>query len=139
MCSFRQVRRRFVLREQTLKLVAAGLTAALVASCASPAPVAPVVPVVHVTPAKTTGGDWLRTGPAHREPAPVDKPDTEGRWSAGDTVEVEWHGVWYAAKVLEVESEGQYRIHYEGYGKEWDEVVDDTRIREAEEEEDETP
>jgi hypothetical protein len=137
--SFRQVCRRFVLRGQALKPIAAALTVALVASCASPAPLSPVAPVVHVTPAKTTGGDWLRTGPAAKEIEPVDKPDAEGRWSAGDTVEVEWHGVWYAASVLEVESEGRYRIHYEGYGREWDEVVDEARIREAETEDDETP
>lgn len=45
-----------------------------------------------------------------------------------ERVEVEWEGQWYAATILEVRG-AKYRIHYEGYGTEWDEWVDDSRLR----------
>ncbi|HKC62836.1 MAG TPA: caspase family protein [Pyrinomonadaceae bacterium] len=45
-----------------------------------------------------------------------------------ERVEVEWEGQWYAATILEVRGE-KYRIHYLGYGSEWDEWVDDSRLR----------
>ena len=43
-------------------------------------------------------------------------------------VEVEWEGQWYPATILEVRG-AKYRIHYLGYGSEWDEWVDDSRLR----------
>ncbi|HZX32271.1 MAG TPA: caspase family protein [Rhodocyclaceae bacterium] len=47
----------------------------------------------------------------------------------GDAVDVEWHGSWYPGSVLEVKSQGRYRIHYDGYDSSWDEVVGPDRIR----------
>ena len=52
----------------------------------------------------------------------------KGPWSAGDAVEVSWHGTWYQAKVIEV-NHGWYRIHYVGYDASSDEIVDDSRVR----------
>jgi hypothetical protein len=46
----------------------------------------------------------------------------------GDKVQVSWSGGWYNAKVLEV-GEGNYRVHYEGWGSEWDEWVIPSRMR----------
>lgn len=50
-------------------------------------------------------------------------------FAAGDDVEVEWNGSWYSASVIEVKSQGKYKIHYEGYGSNWDETVGPSRIR----------
>jgi hypothetical protein len=45
-----------------------------------------------------------------------------------DSVSIEWHGSWFPGSVLERRNQ-EYRIHYSGYGPEWDEWVDTTRIR----------
>lgn len=47
--------------------------------------------------------------------------------AAGESVFVEWKGSWWPAKVLKV-SKGGYRIHYDGYGPEWDEDVPPSRL-----------
>jgi hypothetical protein len=49
-------------------------------------------------------------------------------YPAGASVEVNWEGKWYAAKVLKVER-GVHLIHYVGYDDGWDEWVSDKRIR----------
>lgn len=49
-----------------------------------------------------------------------------------ERVEVEWEGKWYPATILEVRG-SKYRIHYLGYGSEWDEWVDDSRLRSTKE------
>lgn len=46
----------------------------------------------------------------------------------GDFVDVESKGKWYKGKVL-ITKEGQYYIHYEGYGSSYDEIVNNDRIR----------
>lgn len=68
-------------------------------------------------------------------PAPVQKSspaagETAGNvtFRRGDTVEVEWQGSWYPAEILNLLN-GQYRIHYVGYGSNWDETVGPERIR----------
>ena len=48
--------------------------------------------------------------------------------SAGQRVEIEWQGDWYQADVLEIDGE-RYRIHYLGYGANWDEWVTASRLR----------
>lgn len=62
-------------------------------------------------------------------PAPI--APRAAAFAPGDAVEVEWHGDWWPARVLDVVSRvpAQWRIHYEGYGDEWDEDVDPERIR----------
>ncbi|HYJ45301.1 MAG TPA: caspase family protein, partial [Pyrinomonadaceae bacterium] len=47
---------------------------------------------------------------------------------ASERLEVEWQGEWYPAAILEVRGT-RYRIHYLGYGSEWDEWVDRARLR----------
>ncbi|MDD5175859.1 MAG: caspase family protein [Sterolibacterium sp.] len=47
---------------------------------------------------------------------------------AGDPVDVEWKGSWWPASVLEIRKD-KYKIHYDGYGNEWDEFVGRSRIR----------
>ena len=51
-------------------------------------------------------------------------------WKPGDRVEVQWKGDWYQASVIEVKG-NQYKIHYDGYDRSWDEWVDNSRIRAA--------
>jgi hypothetical protein len=47
----------------------------------------------------------------------------------GDHVRVEWHGAIYPAMVTAIVGQERYRIHYEGYGTEWDEIVGLSRIQ----------
>ena len=49
-------------------------------------------------------------------------------YTAGDQVEVLWKGTWYKATVLSTKG-GATCIHYDGYGKNWDECVGKERIR----------
>jgi hypothetical protein len=49
-------------------------------------------------------------------------------YRVGANVEVNWHGKWYAAKILEAR-EGRHLVHYAGYDDSWDEWVPDNRIR----------
>ena len=49
-------------------------------------------------------------------------------WNAGDRVQVQWKGAWYPATILEVSGNG-YRVHYDGYGANWDEVVAPYRVK----------
>ena len=50
-------------------------------------------------------------------------------YQPGQSVQVEWRGSWYAATIVAVLDGGQYHIHYDGWGDEWDEAVDALRIR----------
>ena len=47
----------------------------------------------------------------------------------GERVKVEWHGHYYNAVVVGVVGPERYRVHYEGYGNEWDENVGRKRIQ----------
>ena len=47
--------------------------------------------------------------------------------------EVEWHGTWYPAQVLE-EKDGKFYIKYDGYGDNWNEWVGKERIKISKEE-----
>jgi hypothetical protein len=53
----------------------------------------------------------------------------KGSFAVDDNVDVEWHGTWYAASVMEVKGQGKYKIHYQGYDNSWDETVGPARIR----------
>lgn len=47
----------------------------------------------------------------------------------GERVKVEFHGHYYPAIIVGIVGPERYRIHYEGYGNEWDENVGRERIR----------
>lgn len=49
-------------------------------------------------------------------------------FNVGDSVQVKWKGSWYPAKILK-EQNGQFFIHYDGYGSNWDEWVGLGRIK----------
>jgi hypothetical protein len=82
-----------------------------------------VAPATSATPAPT--------GSATPRARPIEdaRPTAQGR-PVGSKIEVEWHGRYYAATVLGTTPEGKTRIHYDGYGDEWDEDVGEERIRE---------
>jgi len=50
-------------------------------------------------------------------------------YRVGDQVRVEWSGRFYNAQIIEVVGKERYRVHYEGYGPEWDENVGLARIQ----------
>jgi hypothetical protein len=47
----------------------------------------------------------------------------------GDKVDVQWQGDWWKASVIGVNAGPTYKVHYEGWGNEWDESVPPARIR----------
>src|ERR1700712_4919210 len=49
-------------------------------------------------------------------------------FDVGTPVEVLWGGTWYKAKVIGLEG-GKWKISYDGYGSNWDQVVGADRIR----------
>ncbi len=51
-----------------------------------------------------------------------------GSLEAGALVQIEWHGGWYPGKVLRKEGP-RHLVTYDGYGKEWDEWVELSRLR----------
>lgn len=61
-------------------------------------------------------------------PNPSGSAGAPSVFAAGDRVRVRWRGSTYAATVLALEGPGKLRVHYEGYGPEWDEVVSDDRV-----------
>lgn len=100
-----------------LRAVAVGFASLLGLGCARAVPV--VAPtVVYVG---SVSGEGLETTSA--------AADSVGSWNARDEVEVEWHGSWWPAVVLERRGI-RWLVHYDGYTSEWDEVVTGDRIRE---------
>lgn len=71
------------------------------------------------------GPERLRAAAAAAPAKPV-APLTTAR--VGQRIEVEWHGSWWAAEVVAVKN-GFYKIHYSGWGGEWDEWVELARMR----------
>lgn len=51
------------------------------------------------------------------------------RFKYGDTVKVDWHGHIYDAVIIGVVGPERYRVHYKGYGNEWDENIGRDRIK----------
>lgn len=56
------------------------------------------------------------------------QPIARGQWRVGDPIEVEWGGTWWPATVLDLNG-ADVKIHYDGYGANWDEWVPPSRIR----------
>lgn len=50
-------------------------------------------------------------------------------YKIGDRVRVEWHGQLYPSVIVGIVGQERYRVHYEGYGPEWDETVGLARIQ----------
>lgn len=50
-------------------------------------------------------------------------------YKIGDRVRVEWHGTMYPAVIVGIVGQERYRIHFDGYGDEWDDTVGLNRIQ----------
>jgi hypothetical protein len=50
-------------------------------------------------------------------------------YKIGDRVRVEWHNTMYPAVIVGIVGQERYRIHFEGYGDEWDDTVGLNRIQ----------
>lgn len=50
-------------------------------------------------------------------------------YKVGDRVRVEWHGTLYPAVIIAIVGQERYRVHFEGYGNEWDDTVGLARIQ----------
>lgn len=62
------------------------------------------------------------------EPAKASAKPAAAGWKSGDKCDVEWNGSWWQGQILEVKG-SKYKIHYVGWGANWDEVVDAKRLR----------
>lgn len=82
-----------------------------------PPPAAPTPPTPPATPPAPALGN-----------GPVVTPGTS--LAPGVAVQIEWGTSWYHGTVLGVVAPGgAVRVHYAGYGPEWDETVDRARLR----------
>ena len=52
----------------------------------------------------------------------------EASYSAGDKVDVNWNGAWWKGEVLATDG-AKFKIHYVGWGANWDESVPAARLR----------
>ncbi|MCC6524077.1 MAG: hypothetical protein IT373_15560 [Polyangiaceae bacterium] len=52
-------------------------------------------------------------------------------YKTGERVRVDWHGYTYGAVIVGVLGPERYRVHYDGYGNEWDENIGRERIQPA--------
>jgi hypothetical protein len=50
-------------------------------------------------------------------------------YKMGERVRVEWHGRIYGAQITGIVGQEKYRVTYDGYGHEWDEIVGLSRIQ----------
>jgi hypothetical protein len=50
-------------------------------------------------------------------------------YKQGEHVRVEWHGQLYTATITGIVGQEKYRVSYDGYGHEWDEIVGLARIQ----------
>jgi hypothetical protein len=104
-----------------LRAVAVGVASLLAVACARPGARSVLAPTDVVV--EGVSGDLA--------PAAVDvAPDRVGSWKPREEVEVEWHGSWWPAVVLEKRGGERWLVRYEGYDEDWDEVVGSDRIRE---------
>lgn len=77
---------------------------------------------------KALGEGLKEAGKTLEESGSAPTGNTGGAFSTGEKVQVEWHGAWYPATVLEVGS-NKWKIHYDGYDNSWDEWVEPNRIK----------
>jgi hypothetical protein len=95
-----------------------------------------VIPATRIRASLSTAPSPASTGPqpARRRPptsasgSASAAPLPPSVYKLGDRVRVEWHGSTYTASVITVLGDDRYRVHYEGYGSEWDEDIPLSRI-----------
>lgn len=109
-------------------LVIAALSMAVGIGCKGKTDEAPTQPSAVAAPPPTAV-------PAAAAPAPqptasvvvAAKPEAE-QFAVGNKITIEWKGKGWPGVITEVVAKDRYRIHYDGYGKEWDEIIGPKRI-----------
>jgi hypothetical protein len=70
-------------------------------------------------------------GQSHAFLLPPPAPPGGAHYAAGERVAVEWGGRWWPAVVVQPIGATEWRVHFEGWGQNWDTVVGPSRIRQA--------
>jgi hypothetical protein len=73
--------------------------------------------------------DSPKPEPPAKVRARLRKGAPETQYKVGDTLSVQWQGNVYRAEVRDVFPNGRLRVHYIGYGSEWDETIEPSRVR----------
>lgn len=71
----------------------------------------------------------LRLGGAPVASASAPDAAAPSRYKQDQKVRVLWHDKVYPATIIEVLKDERYRVHYDGFGPEWDETVEVGRIK----------
>lgn len=73
------------------------------------------------------GSEWDEWVERNRVRPVAERPPLE-RVRVGDKLEARWHGTWWAAEIVAVKN-GFFKVHYTGWGPEWDEWMEIDRLR----------
>jgi hypothetical protein len=68
--------------------------------------------------------EWMDSARIRNEPPPIQSA------RVGQKVEIDWQDSRWSGQVIQVKS-GFYKVHYAGWGSEWDEWVEIGRLRRA--------
>ena len=79
---------------------------------------------IHYTGWGPEWDEWVE--PARIRAAAPETPLAKGR--TGQRVSIEWHGSWWDGEIVATKN-GFYKVHYTGWGAEWDEWVESDRLR----------
>ncbi|MBM4362214.1 MAG: hypothetical protein FJ104_06000, partial [Deltaproteobacteria bacterium] len=63
-----------------------------------------------------------------QRPRAVSSAGAPSPFALGQRLRVRWRGSLYPATVVGLPGPGKVTVHYDGYGAEWDEVVDEERV-----------
>jgi hypothetical protein len=74
-------------------------------------------------------GDELRPDPPAKVRAKALQAAKLNTYRVGDQVRVDWNGKLYPAQIIDVLGKEQYRVHFDGYGTEFDENVGLSRVQ----------
>lgn len=74
-------------------------------------------------------GDEVRPEPPAKVRAKALQAARLNTYRVGDQVRVDWNGKLYPAQIIDVLGKEQYKVHFEGYGNEFDEAVGLSRIQ----------
>lgn len=74
-------------------------------------------------------GPAIQPEPPAKVRARALKAAQTNQFKVGDRVRVDWHGHVYPATITAIIGPERYRVHFEGYGPEWDDNVELQRIQ----------
>jgi len=86
-----------------------------------------VVPKTRIKSFRT--GSEIRPEPPVKVRQKAVEAAQTNTYRVGDHVRVEWKDRFYPAQIVDVVGKERYRVHFEGYGTEWDEIVGLHRVQ----------